>query len=135
MSVNQAGGPQRPVQTRPLLPTAPQGRVAAQTAARTQQAPSSPVIDTYHVSLCGLQHWYKDAVSHVGTLATMRDDNANRGSFERSLDQRLSQLHDAIRQRKKLIPDMSSDQAFDLNIMLSHVVQLKTSLTRLASGR
>lgn len=98
-----------------------------------QAAP--PVVDTFNVSLDGIQRWYDDITHRVGTLAAMQDDDANRATSERALDHSLHQLVEAVRQRKKLIPDMPRDQLFDLNIMIGHVLQLKIGVTRLAPGR
>lgn len=113
-------------------PTQAPERVQARAQTRVQ-APSQ--VDTFHVPMYGLKHWYKDAIRGVGTLATMQDDDTNRSACERSLDQSLHQLVEAMRQRKKLLPDMPNDQLFDLNIMISQVLQLKICLTRLGPGR
>lgn len=102
---------------------------------RPPQVTVPPVVDTFNVSLSGLQHWYADITDHVGILAAMQDDDANRTTFERALDHSLHQLVEAIRQRKKLIPDMPRDQLFDLNIMIGHALQLKIGVTRLGPGR
>lgn len=148
--------PQARLQMRPQTPVSPpaagpgapppQARAQTQTQAlvRRSQAQArqvrrvqasarqqGEVLDTHDVSMCGLQHWYKSASQQVAGLAAMQDGHTNRGKFSSHLMHSLSQLIEALDQRKLLLADMPSDQAFDLNIMTRHVQQLIISVTRL----